>query len=74
MIQQIIQLRRSILFTFSQQNLNDTIQSSDITITTADSNSVTNFSFDNNDVSDGTVSLVVVYHILGKNYWWIKRS
>ena len=44
----------SILFTFSQQNLNDTIQSSDITITTADSNSVTNFSFDNNDVSDGT--------------------
>jgi len=40
----------SITFAFSQQNLNDTIQSSDITITTADSNSVTNFSFDSNSV------------------------
>ena len=40
----------SIIFAFSQQNLNDKIQSSDITITTADSNSVTNFSFDNNSV------------------------
>ena len=44
----------SITFAFSQQNLNDTIQSSDITITTADSNTVTNFSFDNNSVSNGS--------------------
>ena len=41
----------SITFAFSQQNLNDVIQSSDITITTADSNTVTNFSFDSNSVS-----------------------
>ena len=41
----------SITFAFSQQNLNDVIQASDITITTADSNTVTNFSFDSNSVS-----------------------
>ena len=41
----------SITFAFSQQNLNDVIQFSDITITTADSNTVTNFSFDSNSVS-----------------------
>jgi len=41
----------AIQFSFSQQNLNDVIQSSDITITTADSNTVTNFSFDDNSVS-----------------------
>jgi len=44
----------SILFSFSQQNLSGTIAASDITITTDDSNSVTNFSFDNNNVSDGS--------------------
>ena len=42
----------SILFSFSQQNLSGTI-ASDITITTDDS-SVTNFSFDNNSVSNGS--------------------
>ena len=44
----------SILFSFSQQNLSGTIAASDITITTDDSNSVTNFSFDNNSVSNGS--------------------
>ena len=44
----------SITFAFSQQNLNDKIKSSDITITTADSNAVTNFSFDSNSVGGGT--------------------
>ena len=44
----------TINFSFSQQNLNDVIVSSDITITTADSNNVTNFSFNNNSVGGDT--------------------
>jgi len=44
----------TINFSFSQQNLNDVIVSSDITITTADSNNVTNFSFNNNSVGGPT--------------------
>ena len=44
----------AINFAFSQQNLNDVITSSDITITTADSNTVTNFSFDSNSVGGDT--------------------
>ena len=43
----------SIIFSFQQQNLSGTISSSDITISTAGGN-VTNFDFDNNDVSSGT--------------------
>ena len=39
---------------FSQQNLNDVIVSGDITITTADDNNVTNFSFNNNSVGGDT--------------------
>ena len=44
----------TINFSFSQQNLNDVIVSGDITITTADDNDVTNFSFNNNSVGGDT--------------------
>ena len=44
----------SVEFSFNQQNLSGTIGTGDITITTANSNTVTNYSFDNNDVANGT--------------------
>ena len=64
---------QSIVFSFAQQNLDDAIQSSDITITTADSNTVTNFSFDNNSISggsgtvSGSVSFTGAFNVGGLN-------
>jgi hypothetical protein len=44
----------SIIFSFNQQNLNDSIGSSDVTITAGDGTNITGFGFDNNSVTDGT--------------------